>query len=211
MPDLNFEIVGAAPVRDMVTPALAFDLRVSNTPAELIQAVLLRCQIQIETARRRYSPSEQDQLRDLFDEPQRWGQTLRPLLWTNASVNLPAFTGSLVYPIPVPCTYDLNVAITKYFHALIGDTVPLTFLFSGTIFYEADRLQAAPISWNKEAHYRLPVQVWKDLIDLYYPDVTCLCLRRDAVDELYRFKVREGIPTFEEAILRMCHEYSNSR
>lgn len=211
MPDLNFEIIGAAPVREMATPALAFDLRVSNDPREPIQAVLLRCQIQIETARRRYSPSEQDQLRDLFDEPHRWGQTLRPLLWINTSVNLPAFTGSLAYPIPVPCPYDLNVPITKYFHALTGDTVPLTFLFSGTVFYEADRLQAAPISWNKEARYRLPVQVWKDLMNLYYPDVTCLCLRRDVVDELYRFKMREGIPTLEEAILRMCHEHSNSR
>ncbi|HZQ51097.1 MAG TPA: DUF6084 family protein [Bryobacteraceae bacterium] len=211
MPDLHFEIIGAAPVRDMATPALAFDLRVSNNGREPVRAVLLRCQIQIETARRRYSAGEQDQLRDLFDEPQRWGQTLRPLLWINASVNVPAFTEGIVYPISVPCTYDLNVPVTKYFHALAGDTVPLTFLFSGTVFYEADRLQAAPISWNKEAHYRLPVQVWKDLMDLYYPDVTCLCLRRDVVNELYRFKVREGIPTFEEAILRMCHEHSNSR
>lgn len=211
MPDLNFEIIGAAPVREMATPALAFDLHLSNDAREPIQAVLLRYQIQIETARRRYSPGEQDQLRDLFDEPHRWGQTLRPLLWMNACVNVPAFTESIVYPIPVPCTYDLNVPITKYFHALAADTVPLTFLFSGTVFYQADRLQAAPISWNKEAHYRLPVQVWKDLMELYYPDVTCLCLRRDVVDELYRFKVREGIPTFEEAILRMCYEHSNSR
>src|SRR5579884_3808200 len=127
MPDLHFEIIGAAPLRDMATPALAFDLRVSNNGRAPVRAVLLRCQIQIETARRRYSAGEQDQLRDLFDEPQRWGQTLRPLLWINASVNVPAFTEGIVYPISVPCTYDLNVPVTKYFHALAGDTVPLTF------------------------------------------------------------------------------------
>ena len=63
MPDLSFEIVSARPARDMITPAISFDLRVTNRfPEQLIHAVLLRCQIQIEVARRRYSSSEQDQL-----------------------------------------------------------------------------------------------------------------------------------------------------
>ncbi len=136
--DLSFEIVAANPVRDMITPALAFDLRVTNAfPEQSIQAVLLRCQIQIEVARRRYSAAEQDQLRDLFDDPSRWGDTLRPMTWANISVNIPAFSGSTVYPITVPCTFDFNVATAKYFHGIADGEVPLTFLFSGTVFYDA--------------------------------------------------------------------------
>lgn len=206
MPDLSFEVVAANPVRDMITPALAFDLRVTNLfPEQAIHAVLLRCQIQIEVARRRYSSAEQNQLRDLFDEPSRWADTLRPMTWLNTSVNIPAFSGSTVYPLPVPCTFDFNVATAKYFHGIADGEIPLTFLFSGSVFYDAGQgaLQVAPISWNKEARFRLPVQVWKSLMDLHYPNAVCLNLRRDVFDELYRFKMSEGLATFEDTIQRM--------
>ena len=119
MPDLSFEIVSATPVRDMITPALAFDVRVTNRfPEQSIQTILLRCQIQIEVARRRYSSTEQARLRELFDEPSRWGNTLRPLTWVNTIATVPAFTGSAVCTITVPCTFDFNVATAKYFHGL---------------------------------------------------------------------------------------------
>jgi hypothetical protein len=206
MPDLSFEIVSAKAVRDMITPAIAFDLRVTNSfPEQSIQAVLLRCQIQIEVARRRYTSTEQDQLRDLFDDPSRWGETLRPMTWVNTSVNIPAFSVSTVYPITVVCTFDFNVATAKYFHGIAEGEVPLTFLFSGSVFYDSGEgaLQVAPISWNKEARFRLPVQAWKSLMDLHYPNTACLNLRRDVFDELYRFKRSEGLATFEETIQRM--------
>jgi len=206
MPDLSFEILAANPARDMITPALAFDLRVTNRfPEQSIETVLLRCQIQIEVARRRYTPAEQSQLRELFDDPSRWGDTLRAMTWANTSVNIPAFSPSTVYPVTVPCTFDFNVASAKYFHGITDGEVPLTFLFSGTVFYHAAEgaLQVAPISWNKEARFRLPVGVWKDLMDLHYPNAVCLNLRRDVFDQLYRFKMREGLTSFDETIEHM--------
>lgn len=206
MPDLSFEIVSASPVRDLVTPSLAFDVRVTNRfPEQSIQAVLLRCQIQIEAARRRYTSSEQAQLRELFDEPERWGDTLRPLTWVNTTANVPAFSGSTVHSINVPCTFDLNVATAKYLHGLAEGEIPLRFLFSGSIFYQSPEaaLQVAPISWNKEAGFRLPVQVWQELMDLHFPNTACLPLRRDVFDDLYRFKISKGLATFEDAIHHM--------
>lgn len=206
MPDLSFEIVSAAPAKEMITPALVFDLRITNAVAEQpIHAVLLRCQIQIEVARRRYNSVEQTQLRDLFDEPGRWGDTLRPLTWVNTSVNIPGFSRSTVYSVVVPCTFDFNVATAKYFHGLESGEIPLTFLFSGSVFYDAGQglLQVAPISWNREARYRLPVSVWKSLIELHHASSVCLNLRRDVFDELYRFKMTHGLATFEETIERM--------
>jgi hypothetical protein len=206
MPDLSFDVVSVNPAQDMITPALVFNLRIANRfPEQLIQAVLLRCQIQIEVARRRYSAHEQTQLRDLFDAPSRWGETLRALTWLNIYVNVPAFTKSTVYSLTVPCTFDFGVATAKYFHAIEDGEIPLTFLFSGSVFYEAEQgtLQVAPISWNKEARFRLPVLVWKGLLELHQPNSTTLALRRDVFDELYRFKMRQGLATFEEAIQRM--------
>ena len=60
--------------------------------------------------------------------------------------------------MPVPCTFDFNVAATKYFHGLSEGDLPLNFLFSGTVFYAggSERLQVAPISWEKEAKFKLP-------------------------------------------------------
>ncbi|MBV9154872.1 MAG: hypothetical protein JO097_01325 [Acidobacteriaceae bacterium] len=208
MPDLSFEIISAAVARDMITPAISFDLRVANLlEAQAVHAVLLRCQLQIEVARRRYTSTEQDQLRELFDDPSRWGDTLRPMTWANLSVNIPAFVGSTMYPLIVPCSFDFNMATAKYFRGLDDGHVPLTFLFSGSVFYDTGEgsLQVAPISWNKEARFRLPVEVWKNLLDLHYPNAVCLSLRRDTFDELYRFKMSLGLATFEETIQRMLH------
>lgn len=206
MPELSFEILSANPVHDMITPALAFDLLVTNGfPEQSIEAVLLRCQIQIEVARRRYNSTEQAQLRDLFDEPARWGDTLRPMTWANTSVTVPAFSDSIVYPITVACTFDLSVGTAKYFHGITDGDIPLTFLFSGSVFYKSGEggLQVGPISWNQEARFRLPVQLWRSAIDLHYPNAGHLTLRRDVFEDLYRFKVSKGLATFDEAIQNM--------
>jgi len=137
VPDLDFQVEGAEAVAHAAAPLLAFKLRIASANEnELIQSVALRCQIQIEATRRSYNEEEQKQLLDLYGEPERWAQTLRTTLWTHASVIVTPFTGSTVVELPVPCTFDFNVAATKYFAGLEDGEVPLCLLFSGTIFYE---------------------------------------------------------------------------
>jgi hypothetical protein len=202
MPELGFQIEKAEPQRFTVAPTLLFKLRITNAaPDETIHSVALRCQIQLEVTRRQYGTGEQERLRDLFGETDRWGQTLKTMLWTHASVVAPAFQGSAMVDLPVPCTFDFNVAATKYFHGMADGDVPLCFLFSGTAFY-ADRegaLQVAPIPWDKEARFRLPVKAWQEMMDIYYPNSAWLCLRRDVFERLYEYKVARGIPTWEQA------------
>jgi len=206
MPDLSFQIECAEVTAYSATPQLTFKLRLtSTTPEERIHTVALRCQIQIEVARRRYTAEDQEKLRDLFGEADGWSRTLRNLLWTHLSVNVPAFEGSTVVDLPIPCTFDFNVAATKYFHGLGDGDVPLGLMFSGTVFYAPPEggLQVAPISWDKESRFSLPVKVWREMMDRYYPGSAWLCLRRDVFERLYDHKVRHGIPTWEEAIERM--------
>jgi Family of unknown function (DUF6084) len=206
MPELDFRVESVAAVPYAAAPTLAFRLRVTNANRdEVIHSMALRAQIQIEVTRRHYSAEEQARLNDLFGEPGRWGQTLKTMLWTHVAVNVPPFQGETTVEIPVPCTFDFNVASTKYFHGLNEGDLPLNFLFSGTVFYrsEHDELQVAPISWEKEAKFRLPLKIWKQMIDEYYPNTAWLCLRRDAFERLYEYKVRNGIPTWEEVIERI--------
>ncbi len=206
MPDLGITVAGAEVVPFAASPTLAFKLRVANAdPAETIYTVVLRCQIQIEVTRRRYAALDQERLRDLFGEPERWGQTLRNLLWTNASVVVPQFTGVTTADLQVPCTFDFSVATTKYFNGLADGEIPVLLMFSGTVFYAeaGGALRVAPISWEKETKFRLPLKVWKDMMDAYYPNSAWLCLRRDIFEELHRFKTERGIPTWEQAFETM--------
>jgi hypothetical protein len=161
VPELGFQVLGAEPVSDS---AIALQLGISNRLVdEAVQSVVLRCQIQIEAPRRRYSEEEQRKLLDLFGEPARWGQTLRSMLWANVATTVPAFTGATAIALEAPRSLDLNEGATKYFDALETGDVPLALLFSGTVFYYSTegRLQAAPISWDSEARFRLPIRVWR--------------------------------------------------
>jgi hypothetical protein len=206
MPDLSFKIDGAEVVKFSTTPLITFKLRVSNAdPAEIIHSVALRSQIQIEVTRRRYTTEDQEKLRDLFSAADRWSQTLRNLLWTHVNVNVPPFQGSTVVDLPVPCTFDFNVGATKYFHGLGDGDVPLCVMFSGTVFYSAagGQMQVSPISWEKETRFSMPVKVWREMMDSYYPNTAWLCLRRDIFERVYDYKVRHGIPTWEQALESM--------
>jgi hypothetical protein len=212
MPDLDFRVESVAPVPFAAAPLLGFRIAVTNaTPEQPIYSVALRAQIQLEVTRRRYSEQDQEQLQDLFGAPERWGQTLRNMLWTNASATVAPFTGSTTVEVQVPCTFDFNIAATKYFHGVEAGEIPLCFLFSGTVFYDGGdgTPQVSPISWSKEARFCLPVETWRDMMETYYPNSAWLCLRRDVFERLYQYKIRNGIPTWEaalERILSACEE-----
>ena len=214
MPDLSFAVEGAEAVAYSATPLLAFKLRITNAdPNEAVQSVALRCQLQIEATHRKYGAQEQERLLDLFGAPERWSRTLRAMLWTHASLNVPPFQGDIVVDLPVACTFDFNVAAAKYFAGLDDGEVPLNLMFSGTIFYESgdDGLQIEQIPWDREAKFRLPVRVWKEMIDIYYPNSAWLCLRRDVFEKLSQYKMDRGIPTWEETIERLLNDEERTR
>lgn len=206
MPDLDFQIETADVVSYAAVPMIAFSLRVINRAREQkINSVSLRSQIQIEATRRQYSPEDQKNLRDLFGEPQQWSRTLKSMLWTHVSSVVPAFVGETSVPVQVPCSFDFNVAATKYFYGVHEGEIPLLFQFSGSVFYEEGdgAVSIAPISWDKEAKFRLPVGTWRKTMDLYYPNSAWLCLGRDAFNLLYQYKIRNGIPTWEKTIEKL--------
>jgi hypothetical protein len=211
MPDLDFGVEGAEVLEFSAVPSLLFKLRIENLEEEPIRSVALNTQIRIAATQRHYGAAEQERLVELFGEPSRWKDTLRSLLWTHTVLQVPPFSGSTVVDMPVPCTYDLEVVAAKYFYALVEGEVPLEFLFSGTVFYagEGGRLQVARISWEKEAEFRLPIRLWKEMMEHYFPNSAWIRLRKDAFDRLYDYKIRRGLPTWEtavEALLRASEQ-----
>jgi hypothetical protein len=206
MPDLQFKIQSAEAVPFAAVPMLAFHLLVENSShGQAIHSIALHAQIQIEAPRRRYSANEQERLLDLFGEPERWRQTLRPMLWTHADVTVPGFSDSIAVELRVPCSFDFNLAATKYFYGLSNGDIPLILLFSGSCFYVGNSggLEVARIPWSKETRFRLPVSVWREMMDGYYPNSAWLRIRQDVFDRLYQYKSNAGVATWEEALERL--------
>ncbi len=208
MPELSFQVESAEPVQFAASPMLHFKLRLADSSDEAIHTIVLNCQILAGAGLRPAlsKPGEQERLGDLFRAACPMGRkTLKPMLWTHTSVIVPPFTKETTVNLPVPCSYDFNLAASKYFHALDDGEIPLLLLFSGSIFYATDgeHLQVTQIPWDKEAHYRLPVKIWKQMMDIYYPNTAWLCLQKDVFDQLYQYKREHGLPTWERAIEKL--------
>lgn len=206
MLDLDFTITGVEPAAHGLAPLLHFKLKIHGKPGEeTIESVILQAQIQIQSPRRSYNGQEKGKLVELFGTPDRWGQTLRTMLWTHAHTTVRRFSGETEAILPVPCTYDLNIAATKYFHALEDGEVPLLFLFSGTIFYAAPAggLQAQQISWEKECEWRMPMSVWRELMNYHYPNSAWICLHSEVFERLCEFKRAHGLATWEQTVERL--------
>jgi hypothetical protein len=203
MPDLEFGAIDAEVLPYAAAPTILFKLPIRNgIEGEEIHSIMLRAQIRLEVTRRHYNAETEARLLELFGPPERWGDTLHSMVWTHATAFVPRFVNSTVAEVPIVCSYDFEVAASKYFYALEDGEIPLIFLFSGTVFYKSGEgaLQIAQIPWEKEAQYRLPVHVWKGMMEHYFPNSAWLRIRKDVFDRLYAYKAKAGFPTWEAAL-----------
>jgi hypothetical protein len=205
---LTFEVLGARAEPHAATPTLSLQVRLTEPDHLAVHAVALRCQVMIEPQRRRYQPAEEARLVELFGETPRWGDTLRPFLWTHVGITVPGFDGTADVDLPIACTYDFEVAAAKYLHGLDDGEIPLLLLFSGTVFRPkaAGGFAAAPVAWHEEASYRLPVRVWRDVMDRYFPNSGWVRLSRSSLDALTRFKAKRALPTWDDTVEQLLKE-----
>jgi len=183
------------------SPQLTCRLRIEESTGRRVHAIALRCQVRIEPQRRRYEPAEQDALRGLFGTPERWGDTLKAFQWMQANATVQGFTGETETDLALPCTYDLEVIGARYLHALDAGDVPLNLLFSGTIFTKgATGFEVEQVPWACEARWRLPVRVWRDMIDAFFPNSGYLRVSGDVLKELAAFRARHDLISWDETL-----------
>jgi Family of unknown function (DUF6084) len=202
---LAFQVLDAVPEPYAATPTLILRLRVTDDSDRPVSAIALRAQVRIEPQRRQYTNEEAAGLVDQFGSRERWRDTLRPFLWVHATAMLRGFSGELEFDLPIACTYDLEVIGTKYLHALRDGEVPLALLFSGTAFRPDDTngLGVEQIPWHLEANYRLPVAVWRAVMDRFFPNSGWLRLDRDTLDALIRYRSEHGLISWETTVDRL--------
>jgi hypothetical protein len=204
---LSFEVIGARPEPHAAVPTIMLRLRVAETSGGAVHALALRVQIRIEPQRRRYVRDEEERLYELFGETPRWGDSLRPFLWTHVSATIPGFAAVTEIDLAVECTYDFEVAGAKYLHALSDGDIPILLLFSGTVFTRGESgFAAEPVAWNQEATYRMPVAVWRGVMDLYFPNSGWVRVGRETLDGLQRYKASHALPTWDQAFERLLKQ-----
>jgi hypothetical protein len=207
MSELAMSVLGARVERYAASPQIVLRVRITEATGIRVHAITLRAQVQIEPQRRKYQAGETDRLVELFGTPARYGDTLKPMLWMHVAQTVLAFTGETEFDMPIPCSYDFEVAAHKYLAALENGDIPLNLLFSGTVFVQGESSVSTEfVPWNCDARFRLPVETWRAAMDAFFPNLAWLRLRRDVFDELYRYKTANGLPTWDATIERLCAE-----
>jgi hypothetical protein len=198
---VDFAVLDVAPEPYTVTPVLTARIVVATGGDEPVHAIALRCQVRIEPLRRSYSDAEATGLIDLFGPRERWVTTQRTFLWQHCTAMVPGFAGNTTVALPLDCTYDFEVAAAKYLHALRDGTLPLQFLFSGTIFLKSERgFSVQQVPWDCEYRYDMPVTVWRELIAAHYPNAGWVRLSHETIAALAGYKYEHGMLDLEDAV-----------
>jgi hypothetical protein len=201
MAEFAFGCTGAQSARYAATPTLNFALQITENTGVRVHSIALRCQIRIEPHRRRYSADEARRLNDLFGDTSRWAETVKPIQLATVSAMVPGFTSLTEIELPVPCTYDLEVASARYLQGLDDGMIPLLLLFSGTVFIaRGESFGVELIPWSSEASYRMPVAVWQDVVNDHFPGCAWLRCTRETLDALSVFKAEHALPTWDATL-----------
>ncbi|GAB7102235.1 DUF6084 family protein [Streptomyces phaeofaciens JCM 4814] len=206
MTEFSFSCTGVRADRYAAGPTLVFRLRVTATGDTPVHALALRCQIRIEPARRGYASAEADGLADLFGERSRWGSTLQPVQFAQVPLMVSGFTGETEADLVVPCTYDMDIAATRYLDALADGEVPLLMLFSGTAFTGAGGFHVEPVPWDREAVFRMPVAAWREMVEQHFPGCGWIRLPRDTMDALLAYRSRHALPSWEATVAALLDD-----
>ena len=201
--DPVFSVLGVAPVAHSLTPALRFDLHVSDPLGRAIHVLALSVALRIDPGRRSYDDETRAKLVELFGAPERWAATTQALYWASVDVLVKGFTGATSFAIEVPCGFDLEVAATKYLYSLPDGVVPLTLLFTGLVLYvgEHDRLQVAPVPWSAMARWRMPIDAFRSVMAAHYPGGGgWVALSAETLDALADRKAQRGDYTFDATV-----------
>ncbi|MHB8658405.1 MAG: DUF6084 family protein [Solirubrobacteraceae bacterium] len=207
-PEPEFAVLGARPVRYAAAPMMMIDLEVSEPTGRSVYMIALSIQLMIEPARRQYDAETRERLLELFGAPERWAVTTRSLVWSKLDVVVPPFTGQTTVSVPLPCTVDLELAAAKYLYSLPDGEVPAAMHFNGTIYYRGEDggLQMVLIPWDKSIDFRLPVSVWRETVEHYYPGTVWVTLRSSTMQVLQREKLRRGLATLDACVDSLLNE-----
>ena len=213
IPEPEFFVTGAGHLAYAAAPTMVFSAGISNPTDHEIQTLALSAQVMIDPARRGYDEPTRARLTELFGPPASWTPSTQGLVWARVGTVVPAFERATTFPLEIPCTYDLEVAAAKYFYALADGEVPLSFHFSGTVFYHGPdgRLQVTPVPWTATARFGMPVAAWRAMIAEHYPGGGWIRLSESTLAALQDRRAAGGLPSFDACVTDLLRDGADAR
>ncbi len=208
VPQPEFAITSASHLAFAAAPTMVFAASASDPTGHEIQSLSLSVQVMIDPARRGYDAPTRERLSELFGPPATWTPSTQGLAWARVATVVAAFTGTTAFAIELPCSYDLEVAATKYFHALSDGVVPLSFHFYGTVFYlgPGGALQVTPVPWSSTAQFGMPVAAWRAMIAEHYPGGGWIRLSHETLEALNARRAAGGLPSFDACVRELLSD-----
>lgn len=208
LPAPTFAVLGADVQKVAAAPTLKFTLGVNEPLGREVFTIALNIQINIDPAQRKYDQETREKLYELFGDPSRWAATTRSFPWTQVFALVPSFVGATTFDVPVVSNFDMELAATKYFYSLPDGEIPMTFHFSGSIYYKEEdgRIQVVQVPWSSSAQFRLPVSRWKAVVDFFYPNTAWISMSRRTLDQLLKYKAGEGLATFDACVAKLLED-----
>ncbi len=202
IPEVNFEVLGAAHMPQAAQPTLRLDLGVSEASGREIFGITLTAQIMLDPARRGYSPETKAELVELFGAPERWPATTHSFLWRHVETMVHSFSGATTFGLEIPCTADLEFQASRYIDALPEGEVPMSLHFTGRVMYagEGGRLQIVILPWTTMCEYRLPVKTWRAMMKDHHGDSAFIRLHKSTMAELAHYKAARGLHSFDACV-----------
>ena len=103
--------------------------------------------------------------------------------------------------LSLPCTYDFEVAASKYLHALRDGSIPVVLLFSGTVFTRGcPRVRRRAGAVGPRGPLRAPGRVWRELMDQHFPGTGWLRLDHETLARLAAYKASRGHTTDDDTM-----------
>ena len=204
----EFEVYDVVSVPDAAAPTLSFAIGVNETSGREVFTIALTAQINVDPARRSYDPRTREALVELFGEPERWAATTHSFLFAHATTLVPSFTGHTTFTLPMPCSYDLELAAAKYLYSLPDGEAPLSFHFTGSVLHRGDdgQMQVVLIPWTCSAQWRMPVAIWQEMMARHYPGGGWVRLQTGTLDALRRRTATQGLPSYDACVAELLEE-----
>jgi len=204
-PDPEFEITAVRALERAATPTLSFTARARDASGIQIYTIALTVMVTIEPGNRSYDPAARERLVELFGEPERWANTTGAFRWAQVDKLVPSFAGEVEFEIELPCTYDHEIAATKYLAGAADGVAPLRMHLNGTLFYRGEdgQLQLMLLPWDRSIRFELPIATWRGMIADHYPESAWVRLSEGTLRRLTERKAQDGSPTFDACVADM--------
>ncbi len=203
MVDLLFNVEGVDVEKFSATPLLLFSLRIATAePQRRIENVMLNCQIRIDPTLRVYSAAERERLGELFGAPSAGAKPCTVCCGRTPMWRFRAFRARPWFACRPSARMISASRARSFFMAWSKERFRSRFSSAAR---SSTRMRRTPCRSSRFAgprrrSFRLQAQMWRDLMDNYYPNCDLLRIGSETFDRLYRFKRRRGLLSFDDVL-----------